>query len=254
MFKPASLLVVDDLEVNRQLVVEALKDSPLNILQSDNGRAAVSMVEAHRPDLILMDIKMPGLSGYQALELIRGNIGGNVPVIAITAAGMKEDILDIKKAGFDDYLIRPFNKPQLQEKLALFLELEVMSPDASGVLQGKSRAEKDKADDAPWQCPGQVADLLQGHYSRAWQRIRKRQHIPDIKQFAEDIGRLGRKHSLDVLVRYGRDLGGYADAIDVDKLQVCLADFPGVLERLQVVDRQGPPVNDKQQQPGGRSQ
>jgi PAS domain S-box-containing protein len=238
VFKPASLLVVDDLEVNRQLVVEALKDSPLRILESDNGQSAVAMAGTHRPDLILMDIKMPGLSGYEALALIRRHSAPEVPVIAITAAGMKEDILNIKAAGFDDYLIRPFNKTQLHQKLARFLKYE-MKPSDTGIAQDpRNDTSAFRTCRESWLCPGQVAELLNGHYRRTWEKIRKRQHVPDIKQFSEEISRLGEKHALEVLTHYGQTLAGYAATIDVDNLKIWLDDYPAVLEGMHVPDEQ----------------
>lgn len=236
VFKPACLLVVDDLEVNRQLVTEALKESPLRILESDNGRSAVRMSGAHRPDLILLDIKMPGINGYEALKLIREQSPRDIPIIAITAAGMKEDIRNIKAAGFDDYLIRPFNKGQLHQKLARFLNHEIITSEKGLVPDPLKHSGSTGPDDSPWSCPTQVAKQLMEHYRRQWDKICKRQHIPEIKQFAEEIRQLGEKHALDHLAAYGRNLAGFADAIDVDHLEIWLNHFPAILESMRLAD------------------
>ncbi len=236
VFKPACLLVVDDLEVNRQLVTEALKGSPLRILESDNGRSAVRMSGAHRPDLILMDIKMPGLNGYEALKMIRGQSPREVPIIAITAAGMKEDILNIKAAGFDDYLIRPFNKGQLHQKLARFLNYEIIPGEKGPVPEPLRHTGSTGLVDVSWACPAQVADRLKGHYLSEWDKICKRQHIPEIKLFAREIAQLGEKHTLNHLATYGKKLAGFADAIDVDNLEIWLNHFPAILESMHVTD------------------
>ena len=238
LFKPACLLVVDDLEMNRQLVAEALKDSPLRIFESDNGRSAVLMAEAHRPDLILMDIKMPGLSGYEALKMIRRQSSPDVPIIAITAAGMKEDILNIKSAGFDDYLIRPFNKGQLHQKLALFIEYEIIPSETRIAPDPLKNSGVGGSDHSPWPCPAQVAERLKTHYRSEWEKICKRQHIPQIKQFAKEIRQLGEKYALDLLAQYGESLAVFADAIDVDNLGIWLKRFPVILESLRVKDEQ----------------
>jgi PAS domain S-box-containing protein len=234
VFKPALLLVVDDLAVNRQLVKESLKESPLRILETDNGHTAVKMAAAHQPDLILMDIKMPGLNGYETLRLIRQQSSGDAPAVAITAAGMKEDIRELKSSGFDDYLIRPFNKCQLYQKLARFLAHEIHPSEANtGTGLSNIDCAEDKHD-ATWQCSGRLAALLRGQYRKTWEKIRKRQNISEIKNFSEEIRILGERHGVEVLVRYGKNLAKYADAIDIDKLQSSLAEFPTMLNGMKV--------------------
>ncbi len=246
VFKPALLLVVDDLAVNRQLVRESLKESPLRILETDSGHAAVKMAAAHQPDLILMDIRMPGLNGYETLRLIRQQNSDGAPVIAITAAGMKEDIQEIKSSGFDDYLIRPFNKCQLHKKLARFLAHEIHCSEVKAGTAPSIMVGAGGKHDATWECSGQLAALLRGLYRKTWEKIRKRQSIPDIKSFAEKIRRLGEHHGVEVLARYGRSLATYADTIDIDKLQSCLAGFPAMLNGMKVPEQGNNKVEERE--------
>jgi PAS domain S-box-containing protein len=233
VFRPASLLVVDDLTVNRQLVSVALSDSPLRILETDNGQSAVSMAGQHSPDIILMDIKMPGMDGYEAIRLIRQDHQLTMPIIATTAAGMKEDILKIITAGFDDYLIRPFNKRQLQQKLARFLKHEIKPSYIDVESAGLTVPGSDQNSAPYWDCPLEVADLLRGRYKQAWEKICQKQRIPDIKMFSNEIREMGERYELDVLTQYGRNLAMYADAINIDKLQRSMADFPGLLSSMR---------------------
>lgn len=223
---PARVLVVDDLNINRQLIAAAIKDTRLVLLETDNGEAAVSMAARHRPDLILMDIKMPGIDGYEAIRRIREQADCDMPVIAITAAGMREDIRNIQAAGFDDYLIRPFNRDQLLGKLALFLA-------DTGIREAKAKPEA-SLEQPEWDCPAEAADLLQTQFLDMWKRICKRQRIPDIISFSDDIRRIGERYGLDVLVRYGRSLAGYADTIDIDNLKTALNRFPVVLKKMKI--------------------
>lgn len=238
-FAPACLLVVDDLTINRQLIVAALKGAPFKILETDNGRSAISMAARYQPDLILMDIRMPGLDGYETFARIRKKCADKMPIIAITASGMKEDISNINAAGFNDYLIRPFNKPQLLEKLTCFLKDEpTSSPEdvETGLKDQPAGKNIDKSYLLPWNCPEHIAKLLQEHYIQVWDKIRKRQRIPDIKQFSGEIGQLGEQAGIEGLVNYSHTLAGYADTVDIDKLQSSLADFPVMLKQLKVKD------------------
>lgn len=236
LFEPATLLLVDDRKINRQLIMAILKNMPFKILETDNGASAVSMAATIQPDLILMDIMMPDMDGYETLRHIRQNKACAMPVIAITAAGMKEDIVNIKYAGFSDYLIRPFTRSQFLEKLGLFLKHETRQPpvDFIQVPEGIPLPEKQYL--KTWDCPAQLAKLLQTHYRKVWEKICKRQRIPDIKIFSEEICMLGEEYDIKALVNYSQTLFNYTETIDIDNLQNSLTQFPLMLNNMKILN------------------
>ncbi len=102
------VLIVDDIMANRSLLKEFLTIHNINTLEAENGKEAIIMAKAHSPDLILMDMKMPVMNGYQATRLLKKDIElQSIPVIALTASAMKEDEELIMKAGCDGYLAKP---------------------------------------------------------------------------------------------------------------------------------------------------
>ncbi|MBN2731299.1 MAG: sigma-54-dependent Fis family transcriptional regulator, partial [Balneolaceae bacterium] len=102
------ILVADDEPSMRLNIIELLEDEGYSLLQASNGAEAVKMAIEHQPLVVLMDIKMPELSGIQALKTIKKNTS-RIPVIVFTAYGSNEKPIEAMKAGAFDYLEKPFD-------------------------------------------------------------------------------------------------------------------------------------------------
>ena len=116
------VLIVEDNPVNMQYAQTALSlyDENIQILKAENGKEAYEQYEKHHPDLILMDILMPELNGYQATAMIRKN-DKQVPIIAMTAKALKEDREACLAAGMNDHMTKPVSLDQLKEVLHKYL-------------------------------------------------------------------------------------------------------------------------------------
>jgi len=106
------ILIVEDEVSNYELLVAMLRKSGAEFSWAKTGREAIELCEKNNFDLILMDIKMPELSGYEAIDEIRA-INQNVPVIAQTAYARMEDETRILNRGFNGYLSKPIDKNKL---------------------------------------------------------------------------------------------------------------------------------------------
>ncbi|MDO8466514.1 MAG: PAS domain S-box protein, partial [Gallionella sp.] len=108
---PRTLLYVEDNPANLMLVEQIIEDHPhLRMLSARDGKQGIALAGAHRPDVILMDINLPGLSGFQALKLLRADPRTtHIPVLAISANAMPRDIEKGMEAGFFRYLTKPIN-------------------------------------------------------------------------------------------------------------------------------------------------
>jgi signal transduction histidine kinase/CheY-like chemotaxis protein len=121
-FAGRRLLLADDVEINREIVTEFLKETGMAIVPAENGRAAVELFSAPgaRFDLVLMDVQMPEMDGYEATRRIREqeklSPGAHVPIIAMTANVFQEDIDKCLNAGMDGHLGKPIN---MSDMLAL---------------------------------------------------------------------------------------------------------------------------------------
>jgi len=115
------ILVVDDTDWNRDLLVQLLEDD-YEVLQAVDGAEGVRMTEENHPDLILMDLGMPVMDGWEATRRIKANDAlKRVPIIAVTSHAMVGDEIEARKAGCDDYLPKPIDEDALLVKIKKFL-------------------------------------------------------------------------------------------------------------------------------------
>lgn len=108
------ILYVEDNFQNKRLVRKILVSKGYEVLEADNGEDGVSMAKQEKPDLILMDISIPGIDGIEATRLIKENADTkHIPIIALTANAMRGDRERFLAAGCDDYLPKPISTPDL---------------------------------------------------------------------------------------------------------------------------------------------
>jgi two-component system cell cycle response regulator DivK len=113
----ALLLVVEDNEMNADMLIRRLNRQGFQTAWAVNGLQALEMLEQLHPALILMDLSLPEMDGYQATRIIKGGPLRNIPVIALTAHALLEDQQKALSAGCDDYETKPINFPQLLSKI-----------------------------------------------------------------------------------------------------------------------------------------
>ena len=116
------ILVVEDNPLNLKLVRDVLTASGYEVVEAQTGEAGVSIAADCAPDLVLMDLQLPGIDGYEALRLIREDPRiGEVPIVALTAFAMREDRERTARAGFDGYLSKPISVRELPAQVGDFL-------------------------------------------------------------------------------------------------------------------------------------
>lgn len=122
--RPYRILIVEDNEINKIIAGKFLTKWGLSIDFADDGQEAVDKLNTEAFDLILMDLEMPVMSGYEATIAIRkmGDYGKNVPIIALTASAMQDIQNKIYSLGMNDFILKPFNPSELKRKLAYHLE------------------------------------------------------------------------------------------------------------------------------------
>jgi len=126
IFKGRNLLLVEDVEINREIVMSLLEPTLINIDCVENGLEALQKMEAaaDKYDMILMDIQMPKMDGYEATRKIRALDNANaktIPIVALTANVFREDIEKCGAAGMDNYLAKPIDYDDILDKLKKYL-------------------------------------------------------------------------------------------------------------------------------------
>jgi two-component system, cell cycle response regulator DivK len=115
------ILIVEDVEYNRDLLVQLLEDE-YEILTAADGAAGMEVAARERPDLILMDLSLPGIDGWEATRRLKTSPETDaIPVVALTAHAMQGDEQRARACGCDDYLTKPIDEDQLFATLARLL-------------------------------------------------------------------------------------------------------------------------------------
>ncbi|MFZ5810563.1 MAG: response regulator [Thermodesulfobacteriota bacterium] len=122
MFSGITVLVAEDDPNNRQVAFEVLREAGITVHMAEDGRQAVEIAGRERLDLILMDVSMPGMDGYETVREIRALPGGrDVPIVAMTAHAMAEDRAACLAAGMNDHLAKPLDRDRLFSVISKFV-------------------------------------------------------------------------------------------------------------------------------------
>ena len=235
-FEHATILLSDDVEVNRNLVRAYLEQYDLAFIEAANGREAVEFTKRDRPDMVLMDMKMPVLNGYDATQMIKSDEETrSIPVVALTASAMEVDAEEIK-AICDGYLRKPVSKVALVAELARFLKHSIEGPSSE--------------DPRPTQEEGQEAwspetldpktlerfpDLIRILESRrdTWVSLRETLTINEIEDFAIQMEKTGADFGYPPLKTWGRQLRSQSGMFDMDAMSKTLEDYPELIENIR---------------------
>ena len=117
------ILIVEDNEKNMKLVRDVLQVKGYQTLEAGTAEDGIALAQAHSPDLVLMDIQLPGMNGIEALGVLRENPAtAHIPVIAVTASVMQQDRKLITEAGFDAYIGKPINLKEFLQAVRDMIE------------------------------------------------------------------------------------------------------------------------------------
>jgi two-component system, cell cycle response regulator DivK len=118
----ATVLVVEDNPLNLKLVRDVLGHAGYRVLEATDGERGIALAREQRPDLVLMDIQLPGIDGVQALGRLRADPDtAAIPVVALTAFAMKDDRERLLAAGFDGYVEKPVSVRALPGQVATLI-------------------------------------------------------------------------------------------------------------------------------------
>ncbi len=131
-FLQSKVLLADDIKYNRELIIDFIGESEIEWIEASNGEEAIAMARKHRPDLILLDMKMPVMDGFVASETLKNDKDlGDIPIIAVTASALKSDEDKIRQY-CSSYLRKPVSRKELTVEMAKYLPCDKMGKLASG--------------------------------------------------------------------------------------------------------------------------
>ncbi|MFC0534818.1 PAS domain-containing protein [Pelagicoccus mobilis] len=217
-FSEATILVTDDIEVNRDLISGYLAEYRLKTIEAEDGQQAIDMALENRPDLILMDIKMPVMNGYDATERIKSEPETkDIPVVILTASSMDRSA-DKSAEISEGYLRKPVSRSELIEELMRFL------PHA---YAGETDVEETSAPEQNVE-PSHVTEDYSEILSQLKQmaerthELERMMSINDIEEFAQELKSIAEQHGFEQLLKTANALEEQAMMFEMDKISMTL--------------------------------
>jgi len=218
VFKGSKVLIVDDVIQNRNLVLTFLGKFDLEFFEAENGEIAVEMAKACVPDLILMDIRMPVLDGFEATMILKNNIiTAHIPVIALTASTLQTEMERINSI-FDGYLSKPVLQKTLINEMMRFLPWEKSEEPLSDYNEANAKQTV--------KLPVTISEELKEKFrSLFFDEISSQTGfiiIDELSNLAINLGIFATEHSVPILKKKSDELIHHVEAFDFDKIQDCL--------------------------------
>lgn len=224
-FEKATILIIDDIEHNRKYLIDALRNTNFVIHQTTNGEEGVKMAREFLPDLIITDIRMPGLNGFEVLNILREDaLTKHIPVIAYSASVMKEQKLKIINSEFAGLLIKPVQLIELYFELMKTLPYKISDP-VPIETEGSALALINNMEELIFE--------LENNYSNSIEKFKVRQPMNEVKEFGEEMIKLGTRHNAANIIKYGSDLVESVSNFNINVIVKLINNYPSIIEELR---------------------
>jgi len=233
-FEKATVLVVDDIESNRILIRECLSKVNLKMIEAQNGEIGLLCAEENQPDLILMDLKMPIMDGYQATEKLKENVvTKNIPVIALTASATSEEKQKMEISAFDDYLYKPIDVSELLEKLLQYLkytkkQVDNKESETELVECYASQLSAEELEKLP-----ELLEILENEMLAESEELAYLMDMDGIETFAEKAVTLGEIYHVKLLTEYGNELAEYIENFELESMTKTVKKFDKIIGKIK---------------------
>ena len=228
LFEKATIIIADDVEHNRKYLIDALSKANIEIVEATDGQEAFSLAKKIVPDLIITDIRMPVLDGFDLLNKLKSdNELKHIPVIAYSASVMKAQKDRIQTSEFAGLLIKPVQVTELYLELMNNLPYKSVKAPESEQSVSEINFTEEISD-----LPGLIHSL-DTQFKDVWMTFGIRQPIDEVLDFGNQLVRLGKNHNAAIITRYGEELIIAADNFNIEAILNLLRKYPGFIELLK---------------------
>ncbi len=223
-FSPSTILVVDDIENNKLFLAEALRQLDLKVYTAENGEVALLIMEKVKPDLIITDIRMPVMNGFDLLEEIRKNSNyEDITVVATSASVLFDDSTKKKLTKFNGFLSKPVLTSKLIPLLTEFLPHKKYDSNEKEIHLTKKAIK---------QLPKTI-ELLETKFHKKWVKFEKRKPVQEIQLFSEELIELANYSDNKILLDYADSLKKSAITYDIDIMLKLLNSYKRLIKKLK---------------------
>jgi signal transduction histidine kinase/CheY-like chemotaxis protein len=225
------LLIVDDVPLNLETFEVLLAETGLKISTAPDGRTAIEIVSSRKPDVILLDLRMPELDGFEVARILKGNPDTcSIPLIAFTASVVNVD--KIMETGlFESVLLKPVTRQKLKLHISSYLKHTVQEKPAEKPVQDKNKIDL---------LPPEVLNALPEFINRLltvivpqYESLKNQLVIYKIEQFIKDLNGLAEDFNFTFLKEYAANLSSCIEIFDIESLLEAMPKFESIINQIQ---------------------
>ncbi|CAN5671648.1 hypothetical protein BH09VER1_BH09VER1_01850 [soil metagenome] len=230
--EPCKVLVADDIVMNRDLVRAFFFGTGHELIEASNGKEAIDLARSERPDIILMDVRMPVMDGVKATRILKADdVLKSIPVIIVTASAMQTEEETLRPM-CDGYLRKPVSQADLAGQIRNFCKAKREIPRDKPLPAARAKT-LDNA--AVAKLPALLAQLEKARES--WARLIEAPLVGEVEKFGQELTRLAAQYQNPPLAEYGAQLVEYAAQFDTVAMESTLQGFESLFVEL---NRQAP--------------
>jgi signal transduction histidine kinase/DNA-binding NarL/FixJ family response regulator/preprotein translocase subunit YajC len=229
-FKDATLLVVDDVVSNIEIIEDLLATSGLTIYSATDGKSALEKVGSLHPDLILLDLRMPGIDGYEVAKTIKADPDlSDIPIIAYTASVMSSAIIEATM-NFDGFLYKPVRKAELMQVFTHYLSHD--RNQSVETVPFTESMDQPKLNAALLAKLPQIITILQEELMPEWETIKDTFILFKIESFSDQLVDLANEFDFPYMADYALRIKEQVDSIDLEGIKRTINEFPRLIANL----------------------
>ncbi|WP_289054676.1 PAS domain-containing hybrid sensor histidine kinase/response regulator [Carboxylicivirga marina] len=224
-FNDESILIIDDIESNLDILELLLVNLGLKVEAIDNGREALKIIEKRTFDIVMCDINMPDMNGFEVLERMQmGGLNKNLKVIAVTASTLDQEVEEIMNAGFDDILTKPISEQSIIDVVSKYC---INSAESVNEDCGEDLNEVFSKEDGL-----KLFNLLDDKATSIYLRLKQRTSTNDLNAFNQALEDCLNTVTIPLVLNYQKDIDIAIKSFDFESIQNLINNYESILNKL----------------------
>jgi PAS domain S-box-containing protein len=227
VFKGSKVFIVDDIESNRNFLSALLKDKNLEIFEAANGQECLELLKQEKPDLIITDLKMPLMDGFELFENLKKNIEySKIPIIAASATYSESPQIR-QNYKFDAIIFKPIKLNTVFEEIMKILPYSIKAK--TFTIEADKEKEKITMTNDEYNA---YKKIIEDEILPEWEIIHQQESMEEIEKFSKKIKETGEKYNLSILIQYSESLFESINMFDIAKMLKLINSFPELLKEI----------------------
>ncbi|MBD2296759.1 PAS domain S-box protein [Anabaena sphaerica FACHB-251] len=233
-FAPSTILVVDDVASNRELIKAYFHKTHHLVMLVEDGQQAINLAQLHYPDLILLDLRMPRMDGKEtAQHLKEDEKTKNIPIVILTASSQAQEQYELEQI-CQGFLSKPISCIELVQELRKHLQTVITVENSNQLDSCNTNIELQQFLNIPINLPDLLIKLEEEE-EKVWTSLRKTFKMRELKQFILRLKAWGKEYQCQFLVDYADSLQTKLDAFDMEQLPLIIEQFPSVRQAIEAL-------------------